>query len=160
MGVRTRNNSQQNKVERIFAEGNTVRVEMISEPTVIQLPRERTERQRQVSQKVHRQKVLLAATAALAAIVLLVALCVVMLNISGENSGLKKEISALESSVSELKNQNDSKEYDLNCSVDLNYIVKVATEEMGMERSSSGQIRTYNSSASEYIQQVAEIPTN
>ena len=73
--------------------------------------------------------------------------------------GFKKDISDLESSISELKSQNDSKEYDLNCSVDLNYIVQVATGEMGMVRSSSGQIRTYNSSASEYVQQVAEIPT-
>ena len=159
MGVRNRNNSQLNNVERIFTEGNTVRVEVISEPDVIRLPRERTERQRQVSQKVHRQKVLLAFAVGLAATVLLVALCVVMLNISGENSGLKKEISALESSISELKSQNDSKEYDLNCSVDLNYIVQVATGDLGMVRSSSGQIRTYNSSASEYVQQVAEIPT-
>ncbi|MCQ2529857.1 MAG: hypothetical protein MJ086_01185 [Lachnospiraceae bacterium] len=160
MGVRTRNHSQQNSVERIFAEGNTVRVEVISEPAVIRLPRERTERQKQVSQKVRRQKALLAVTSVLAAVVLLVALCVTMLNISGENSGLKKEISALESSISELKSQNDSKEYDLNCSVDLNYVVQVATGDMGMVRSSSGQIRTYNSSASEYVQQVAEIPTD
>ncbi len=160
MGVRTRNDSQLNNVERIFTEGNTVRVEVISEPEVIRLPRERTERQKQVSRKVHRQKVLLAFALGLAAMVLLVALCVVMLNISGENNGLKKEISVLESSISELKSQNDSKEYDLNCSVDLNYIVQVATGDMGMVRSSSGQIRTYNSSASEYVQQVAEIPTD
>ena len=49
---------------------------------------------------------------------------------------------------------------DLNSAVDLNYVVQVATTELGMVRSTSGQIRTYDSSESEYVQQVAEIPTN
>lgn len=93
------------------------------------------------------------------AVVLLVALCLTMLTIAGENNGLKTEISKLESQVSELKSQNDSRQYDLNSAVDLNYVVQVATTELGMVRSTSGQIRTYSTAESEYIQQVAEIPT-
>ena len=41
-----------------------------------------------------------------AAAVLLVALCVAMLGIAGENNGLKREINVLEAQVSELKSQN------------------------------------------------------
>lgn len=150
---------QQNNVERIFADGNVLSVEVVREPQPIRLPRQRTERQKKVNQKVSRQKRLIRGLVIAFAVVLLVALCVTMLTIIGENNGLKTEINNLEYQVSELKSQNDSKEYDLNSSVDLNYVVKVATEELGMVRSSAGQIRTYSSSESEYVQQVAEIPT-
>ncbi|MBO4835805.1 MAG: hypothetical protein J5483_06805 [Lachnospiraceae bacterium] len=148
-----------NSVERIFAEGNTIRLAEEAEPVRIRLPRERTERQRQASRKVSRQKKMISVFLTGIAAVLLVALCIAMLTIAGENNGLKTEISRLESQVSELKSQNDSRQYDLNSAVDLNYVVKVATEELGMVRSTSGQIRTYSTAESEYIQQVAEIPT-
>ena len=160
MGARTNvRKSQVNSVERIFAEGNTIRLAQEAEPVRIRLPRERTERQRQASRKVSRQKKMISVFLTGIAAVLLVALCITMLTIAGENNGLKTEISRLESQVSELKSQNDSRQYDLNSAVDLNYVVKVATEELGMIRSTSGQIRTYSTAESEYIQQVAEIPT-
>lgn len=148
-----------NSVQRIFADGNTIRLANEAEPVRIRLPRERTERQRQASRKVSRQKKMISVFLTGIAAVLLVALCITMLTIAGENNGLKTEISRLESQVSELKSQNDSRQYDLNSAVDLNYVVKVATEELGMIRSTSGQIRTYSTAESEYIQQVAEIPT-
>ena len=161
MGARTNvRKSQVNSVERIFAEGNTIRLAQEAEPVRIRLPRERTERQRQASRKVSRQKKMISVFVTGIAAVLLVALCIAMLTIVGENNGLKKEISDLEIQVSELKSQNDSRQYDLNSSVDLNYVVQVAENELGMVRSTSGQIRTYSSSESEYIQQVAEIPTD
>ena len=149
-----------NSVERIFAEGNTVRQEVEGELVRIRLPRERTERQKQVTRKVSRQKRMISVFFIGFAAVLLVALCVAMLGIAGENNGLKREINVLEAQVSELKSQNDSRQYELNSSVDLDYVVQVATTELGMIRSTSGQIRTYDSSESEYVQQVAEIPTH
>ena len=148
-----------NSVQRIFADGNTIRLANEAEPVRIRLPRERTERQRQASRKVSRQKKMISVFLTGIAAVLLVALCITMLTIAGENNGLKTEISRLESQVSELKSQNDSRQYDLNSAVDLNYVVQVATTELGMVRSTSGQIRTYSTAESEYIQQVAEIPT-
>ena len=161
MGVRTRGTRPQvNKVERIFAEGNTIRVGVGKEAPRIRLPRERTERQRQVSRKVSRQKRMITFFITGVAAVLLVALCVSLLSIAGENNGLKREINKLETQVSELRSQNDSLQYDLNSAVDLNYVVQVATTELGMVRSTAGQIKTYNSAESEYVQQVAEIPTN
>ncbi len=161
MRARTINSRPQvNSVERIFAEGNTVRREVEPEVVRIRLPKERTERQKQVTRKVSRQKKMINFFLIGVAAVLLVALCVAMLGIAGENNGLKREINVLEAQVSELKSQNDSRQYDLNSAVDLNYVVQVATTELGMVRSTAGQIRTYDSSESEYVQQVAEIPTN
>ena len=151
---------QVNSVERIFAEGNTVRREVEPELVRIRLPKERTERQKQVTRKVSRQKMMISVFFVGVAAVLLVALCIAMLGIAGENNGLKREINVLEAQVSELKSQNDSRQYELNSSVDLNYVAQVATGELGMIRSTAGQIRTYDSAESEYVQQVAEIPTN
>jgi len=160
MGVRTGyKDLQQNRVERIFADGNVLTVGVVKEPQPIRLPIQQTERQMKVSRKVSRQKNILRGLAIGLAAVLLVALCVTMLTITGENNGLKNEINKLETQVADLKSQNDSKEYDLNSLVDLDYVIKVATEQLGMVRSTAGQIRTYNSSESEYVQQVAEIPT-
>ena len=148
-----------NSVERIFADGNTVRKEVEPEVVRIRLPKERTERQKQVTRKVSRQKRMISVFFIGIAAVLLVALCIAMLGIAGENNGLKREINSLEAQVTELKSQNDSRQYELNSSVDLNYVVQVATTELGMIRSTSGQIITYDSAESEYVQQVAEIPT-
>ncbi len=158
----TKQTDQLNSVDRIFADGNTVRKEKLYETVRMTRPRrplQKTERQKQVIRKVERQKKAIRFSCIGFSVAVLVALCVVMLAMVVKNSDLNTEISKLENQWEELKAQNDSREYDINASVDLNYIVQVATEELGMERSSAGQIRTYDSSDSEYIKQVAEIPT-
>ena len=62
-----------NSVERIFAEGNTVRRGVEPEVVRIRLPKERTERQKQVTRKVSRQKKMINFFLICAAAVLLVA---------------------------------------------------------------------------------------
>ncbi len=89
-----------------------------------------------------------------------VAVCLVMLNCMITNNSLTSEISALESELSELTAQNDSREYDIDSSVDINEVIQVATEELGMVRSSAGQVITYETSDTEYIQQLAQVPTD
>lgn len=157
-----RRTMQFNSVQRIYSyEGNLAREEMVFMPKPKTRPRQRpqkSERQRQVAAKVARQKKAIRIAAGVFAAAVLVALCVVMLSMNVKNSDLRSEIAALESQVEELRSQNDSKEYDMNSSVDLNYVVQVATEELGMVRSSAGQIRTYNSTDSEYLKQLAGIP--
>lgn len=69
---------------------------------------------------------------------------------------LKNQIRGLENSYDELKTQNDSKEFDINNFVDLNAVKRIATEELGMVRSSADQIVYYQNNNSEYIQQVAD----
>ena len=153
---------QLNSVERIFADGNTVRKEKVYETVRMTRPRrplQKTERQKQVIRKVDRQKKAIRFSCIGFSVAVLVALCVVMLTMVVKNSDLNTDISKLETEWEELRSQNDSKEYDMNVSVDLNYVVQVATQELGMVRSTAGQIRTYDSSDSEYLKQLAEIPT-
>lgn len=158
----TRRIDQLNSVERVFAEGNTLRKEYVYGTVPMTRPRRplrRTERQEQVTRKVENQKRAIRVVCIGFSVAVLVALCVVMLTMVVKNSDLNTDISRLESEWEELRAQNDSKEYDMNASVDLNYVVQVATQQLGMVRSSAGQIRTYDSSDTEYLKQVAEIPT-
>ena len=158
----TKQTDQLNRVERIFADGNTVRKEKLYETVRMTRPRrplQKTERQKQVFRKVEMQKRAIRFSCIGFSVAVLVALCVVMLSMVVKNSDLNTEISNLEVEWEDLKSRNDSKEYDINASVDLDYIVQVATQELGMVRNTAGQIRTYDSSDSEYIKQLAEIPT-
>ena len=84
-------------------------------------------------------------------------LVISLLNGTVKSNALMTEISDLESQYNTLVTQNDSKEYDINRSVDLNYIISMA-ESYGMERGSADKIITYRTDDSEYIQQIAELP--
>ena len=152
---------QLNSVERLYVDGNTVRKMKVYETVRITRPRrplQKTERQKQVIRKVDRQKQAIRLSCIGFSVAVLVALCVVMLSLIVKNNDLNAEISRMETEWEELKAQNDSKEYDMNTSVDLNHVVEVATKELGMVRSTTGQIRIYDSSDSEYVKQLAEIP--
>ena len=152
---------QLNSVERLYVEGNTVRKLKVYETVRMTRPRrplQKTERQKQVIRKVDRQKQAIRFSCVGISVAVLVALCVVMLSLIVKNNDLSAEISRIESEWEELKSQNDSKEYDMNTSVDLNHVVEVATKELGMVRSTTGQIRTYDSADTEYVKQLAEIP--
>lgn len=80
-----------------------------------------------------------------------------MVSLMNTNTNLKGEINSLEARYDDIKTQNDSKEYDINNFVDLNAVIKIATEELGMTRSSANQIITYQPSQTEYIQQLADV---
>ncbi|MCF0142404.1 MAG: hypothetical protein HUJ75_03395 [Parasporobacterium sp.] len=86
------------------------------------------------------------------------AMIFMILTLSVQNNQLNRDINSLEAQIEELSARNDSKEYDMNSSVDLNEVIKIATEELGMQRANPSQIRTYSSSSSEYVKQIAEIP--
>ena len=73
-------------------------------------------------------------------------------------NSLKREVSEKEADVEVLTLENDSREYDINSSVDYNEIIRAATQELGMVRSNASQIVTYSVKNSEYLQQVAQVP--
>lgn len=108
--------------------------------------------------KVAAQKRRLRAAAYTAAGAVVLGICMLMLSAVIQNNNLSSEISTLEAELEELTAQNDSREYEIDSSVDLNDIIETATEELGMVRSTADQIITYSESDSEYVQQVAEIP--
>lgn len=94
------------------------------------------------------------------AVVCVVCLCIKFLEINSEISAVKGNISGLEDNIDALAAQNDSLDYEINAYVDVEYIQKVAKEELGMVNACEEQIRTYKSTDSEFMQQYGDIPKN
>ena len=67
-------------------------------------------------------------------------------------------IESLEESIEKLKGDNDALLTRINTSVDLDYVYKVATEELGMVYANKDQVRLYNKTESEYVRQYEDIP--
>lgn len=114
-------------------------------------------RAEQKKQAAARQAGLIRGTLIMAVTAVILFLVISLLNGTVKSNALMTEISDLESQYNTLVTQNDSKEYDINRSVDLNYIISMA-ESYGMERGSADKIITYRTDDSEYIQQIAELP--
>lgn len=96
---------------------------------------------------------------AVGSVIIITAVLVMLSSINTTNT-LNSAIANVEAQVNTLKADNDAMEYAIESSVDLDYVGQIATTELGMVRSSASQIVTYKPQETEYIQQVAEIPTN
>ena len=104
-----------------------------------------------------RQKALFVVSGAILCAIIASLSAVLLMSMSTGNS-LKREVSEKEADVEVLTLENDSREYDINSSVDYNEIIRAATQELGMVRSNASQIVTYSVKNSEYLQQVAQVP--
>ncbi len=69
-----------------------------------------------------------------------------------------KNISVVESQITDLKADNDAREKNLNVSVDLNYVKDVAMNELGMSYATEEQVVYYSIDKSNYIEQYSDIP--
>ena len=70
-----------------------------------------------------------------------------------------KKIEKLEKDLDVLKNENDGLESSIKSfRPDLDYVYKVATEELGMVKADRSQIKTYTNSEKEYVRQYEDIP--
>ena len=96
---------------------------------------------------------------------LIVALAVVLylgynyLSIDAKVITALKQIEKLEKDLDVLKNENDGLESSIKSfRPDLDYVYKVATEELGMVKADRSQIKTYTNSEKEYVRQYEDIP--
>lgn len=85
-------------------------------------------------------------------------LCVSYLQLQSSITARLDRIEALEERIETLKADNDALETRINTSVDLDYIYKVATEELGMVYANKNQVRLYDKTESEYVRQYEDIP--
>ncbi len=94
---------------------------------------------------------------AVAAIVTLL-VCISYLQIQAQMTEKVKNISSLEKEVADLRSDNDETYNRITNSVDLDYIKKVALEEIGMVYASQDQVVLYNNEESDYVRQYSDIP--
>ena len=85
-------------------------------------------------------------------------ICVSYLKLQSSVTARLNHIESLEESIEKLKGDNDALLTRINTSVDLDYVYKVATEELGMVYANKDQVRLYNKTESEYVRQYEDIP--
>lgn len=85
-------------------------------------------------------------------------LCVTYLHLQSDMSARMDHIKVLEQEIETLKSENDALETRINTSIDLDYVYRVATEDLGMVYAGKDQVLLYNKTESEYVRQNEDIP--
>lgn len=84
--------------------------------------------------------------------------CIQYLQLKSELTSQMKTVAALESELTELREDNNAYESQVTSNVDLNEIKKIAIGRLGMKYPSDDQKMTYESSTSSYVRQYQDIP--
>ncbi|MGN8632990.1 hypothetical protein ACTNEW_15785 [Blautia sp. HCP3S3_G3] len=84
--------------------------------------------------------------------------CVHYLQLKSELTAKMKAVAAMESQLTELKEDNDAYESQVTSNVDLNAIKAIAIGRLGMRYPSDDQKMTYETSQSSYVRQYQDIP--
>lgn len=143
----------------MYVQGNTVRKtdpKRIPEKRLPETPQKRiaVRRKQEKALQVDLPYLIMLVIAACCALYL----CVNYLHIQSVIAGRLDNIEALEKELESLKSENDALETRINTYVDLDYVYKVATEELGMVYANKDQILLYDQTESEYIRQNEDIP--
>ncbi len=85
-------------------------------------------------------------------------ICVSFLHIQSEINSRMDNIKTMERQLETLKSENDALETSINTSVDLDYVYRVAVEDLGMVYANKDQVLLYNKTESEYVRQNEDIP--
>lgn len=85
-------------------------------------------------------------------------ICVNYIHVQSVITARIHNIETLEKEVEALKSENNASETRINTYVDLDYVYKVATEELGMVYANKNQVRLYDKTESEYVRQYEDIP--
>lgn len=86
--------------------------------------------------------------------------CVNYLQLRSDVTGRIKNVAVLESELSELREENNAYESQVNSDVDLNQIKKIAIGRLGMNYPREDQKKTYSMSNNSYVRQYQDITGN
>lgn len=80
------------------------------------------------------------------------------LNCQAEITEIKSNISSLRSNIEVVSSQNDAISYDIDAYIDINRIIDVATNELGMIMANENQIKYFQKNVDEFMNQYADVP--
>lgn len=152
---------RRHRSQKVYVDGNTVRKEAHRER-----PQKRPQQQvkRQVSKNVRRnqQKALyvdLPYVAVLTvAVVVTLFVCANYIHIQSSITARIHNIETLEQSLEQYQIDNDALRTRIHTYVDLDYVYRVATEELGMVYAGKSQVIQYHRTEREYVRQNEDIP--
>lgn len=90
-------------------------------------------------------------------VVIIVASCVNYLDVNSQISQTNREISKAQKVLDTLVTKNDATEYEIDSYIDVEYIISTAKEELGMVVAGKDQVKFYESSDSEYMNQLNDV---
>lgn len=93
-----------------------------------------------------------------AAIITTAYVCVQYLKVQADVTNMNKSIVSMERNIVTMKNDNNAAIEDITSAIDIQYIYKVATEELGMVHADKNQIISYESNKSNSVKQYGDIP--
>ncbi len=144
--------------ESIYVQGNTARKLQALPAYEPQQPQKkisnRTRKNRERALHMNVATVLSMAVAMVAAGLILT----VYLTLQSDITNSIKHIASLESTLNELKMENDENYSRITSSVDLEEVKRIAMQELGMRYAEEGQIIRFSGEGSDYIRQVGDIP--
>lgn len=152
---------RRHRSQKVYVDGNTVRKEVHRDR-----PQKRPQQQvkRQVSKNVRRnqQKALyvdLPYVAVLTvAVVVTLFVCANYIHIQSSITARIHNIETLEQSLEQYQIDNDALRTRIHTYVDLDYVYRVATEELGMVYAGKSQVIQYHRTEREYVRQNEDIP--
>lgn len=92
------------------------------------------------------------------AIIATVYVCIDYLKAQTRVSQMEKQIVSLEQDLKRMKDENDAAFEAVNAAYDLDYVYRVAVEELGMVYPNKNKVITYQSSTDDYVRQYEDIP--
>lgn len=95
-----------------------------------------------------------------AALVITLIVCIEYLELRSENTKHLKNISSLQTQLSDLKDENDTSYNRIISSIDLDEIRKKAINQYGMTYPKQEQIITYSTDEDDYLYQYKDVPCN
>ena len=136
-------------------EGNTVRM-VSAAPQIREREYRRTqiEAVRERSLSMNLRYVLFLAVAAVA----VVTICVYFLKLQATSIQLQKRTVSLQTTLKDLKIENDIVYNEIISGIDLEHVRDKATRELGMSVPDQSQIAYYNAASSDYVKQYEEVP--
>ncbi len=149
---------ERNRVVRYtdeVVEGNTVRVaQVLPQVREKEIRRTQIEAVRERSLSMNLRYVLFLTVAAVA----VVTICVYFLKLQAISTKLQKRTVSLQTTLKDLKMENDIVYNEILSSVDLEKVRETAIDELGMSYPSQTQIAYYDAASSDYVKQYEEIP--
>ena len=136
-------------------EGNTIRkVNAVPQIQERELRRTQIEAVRERSLSMNLRYVLFLTVAAVA----VVTICVYFLKLQATSTQLQKRTVSLQTTLKDLKIENDIVYSEILSGVDLESVRKMAIEKLGMSYPVQSQIEYYDAASSDYVKQYGEIP--
>lgn len=155
--MNNRRSAQQHNRPLSVIEGNVVRKETYENRPQVRIKPLGRKATASAARALRMQKLRLTVLGILSGAAVL-ALCGLMLVGVEQTHSLAKDVREREDELDRLRIANDAREYEISNSVDLNEIITIATQELGMVRSSLSQVVTFRTKETEYLQQVAKVP--